>query len=72
MPTIKCPSCSEQIQDDASICPHCRQAVFSQDKAKNAAAGIIWSVVFFFVMYFLLTQFTSCEANRMMHNLGIH
>jgi hypothetical protein len=66
---VPCPSCAELVMRSATICPHCNQAIFSQDKATNAAAGCIISVILFFILYFLLTAFSGCEVDRMMRNL---
>jgi predicted nucleic acid-binding Zn ribbon protein len=60
----KCPSCSEEVKDDATTCPHCLQAIFSHNKQTNAVAGIIITIVVFVVLYYALSLFTHHEADK--------
>lgn len=56
--------CGELIMPTATICPYCKQAVFSRDKRTNAVAGIVVSIVLFFVIYYALNAFTHYEADK--------
>jgi len=60
----KCPSCSEEVKDDATTCPHCHQAIFSHNKQTNAVAGIIVSIVVFLVLYYSMSWFAHREADK--------
>ena len=65
---VKCPNCSEPVFSDASICPHCRCAIYSKDKGKNALYAIIAFIVTFLILWYLILSWSSCEAERMMKN----
>jgi len=67
--TVKCPHCSEQVQNDATICPHCRHAIFSKNKSENAFLSVFWYVVIFVAMFFMITQFTRYESKRIMQEI---
>ena len=60
----KCPSCSEEVKDDATTCPHCHQAIFSHNKQTNAVAGVIVTIVVFIILYYALSWFTNREADK--------
>ena len=61
---VPCPSCSEPILKDATVCPYCKQAIFSHDKGNNAVIAVVVTVVLFFVIYYALTAFAEGEASR--------
>ena len=63
----KCPYCQKDVEANATTCPYCHHSFFSTNPVKNAIIGII----VFIVLYFIITKFVSCEAEREMNNLNM-
>ena len=68
---VPCPHCAEGVDRAATVCPFCKNAIFSHDKGKNAAATLVWTVVVFVVLYLVISQFVSCETERTMKSLRL-
>lgn len=62
--TSACPYCAEEIKPNATICPHCKQAIFSKKPLNNAAISIIAFIVAFFIIYNAITSFVNHEADK--------
>ena len=61
---VPCPMCGERVMPTATLCPFCKQAIFSRDKSTNAVAGVVVSIILFLVLYYALTAFTHHEADK--------
>jgi len=61
---VPCPMCGERVMPSATLCPFCKQAIFSRDKSTNAVAGVVIFVILFLVLYYALTAFTHHEADK--------
>jgi predicted nucleic acid-binding Zn ribbon protein len=61
---FKCPMCSEAISPDSSVCPHCKHAIFSNNKQTNAVVSILVSVVSFIVLYYAINAFVHYQAEQ--------
>lgn len=62
--TSTCPYCAEEIKPNATICPHCKQAIFSKKPFNNAVISIIAFIVAFFIIYNAITSFVNHEADK--------
>ena len=56
----KCPYCKKDVEPDATTCPHCHHSFYST----NPAANFIIGIVVFVILYFIISQFVSCEGKR--------
>lgn len=63
----RCPYCDNPVKPGTTACPHCTHTFYSTNKTTN----IIMYVVWFVVIYFLLTAFCDCEAQRVMSSLSL-
>lgn len=59
---VPCPYCAEQIMRAATICPFCKNPVFSQNKGQNALTRIVISAVLFVIFYFIISAFVKHQA----------
>lgn len=64
-----CPSCAEQVQDKATLCPYCKQAIYSTDPGKNAAWKLIIFVLVFYIGYKAISAFVQSESEREMDRI---
>lgn len=64
----KCPNCSERISPDATLCPACKQPIYSKNKQTNALIGLVMATLSFFVLYYLFNTFINYETDRQMQN----
>lgn len=62
----KCPNCSERVAEDATLCPACKQPIYSKNKQTNAVIALVLFVMTFFVLYYFFSAFTQYEADRQM------
>lgn len=62
----KCPNCSERVAADATLCPACKNPIYSQNKQTNALIAVVMFFVMFFGLYYFFTAFTEHEADRQM------
>ncbi|MCX7257059.1 MAG: zinc ribbon domain-containing protein [Polaromonas sp.] len=61
---VPCPSCGELVTPSATLCPFCKQAIFSKDKGMNAIAKVVAYVVTFLVLFYAISAFTRHEADK--------
>lgn len=61
----KCPYCQKDVENEAVSCPYCHGTFVSTNRIRNA----IGMVVIFLLLYWLLSSFVSCEADREMKNI---
>ena len=61
---VPCPMCGERVMPTATLCPFCKQAIFSRDKGTNAVVGVAVSIVLFLVLFYALSAFTHHEADK--------
>lgn len=61
---IPCPHCAEPVMPAATICPHCRGAILSHDKQKNAWAVLVTGAIAFILIYYAISTFLNFEARR--------
>lgn len=61
----KCPYCQKDVEKEAVSCPYCHGTFVSTNRIRNA----IGMVVIFLILYWLISSFVSCEADREMKNL---
>ena len=52
----KCPSCAEEIQDEAKVCKHCGKPVVTAQASKVAGAGCLILVLLFVGMCVAITM----------------
>ncbi len=64
--TRKCPYCRKTVEQDAVSCPYCHGSFISSHPLRNA----IGCIILFFVLYWLLSAFISCEADREMKKIS--
>lgn len=61
----KCPYCQKDVEANATTCPYCHHSFFSTNPLKNAIIGII----VFAILWFIISKFVSCEADREMDRI---
>lgn len=66
---VPCPTCSELILPNASVCHFCKRPVISKKKGKNAALSLIYSVIIFFALYYCLNEFIWSQAKSDMRRI---
>jgi len=66
---VPCPHCRELIHPEATLCPFCRQALFSKKPGTNAALKLVYFVVSFVLLYWGITTWSKYEAEKMMKDI---
>ncbi len=61
---LPCPTCGENINRNATICPFCNHAVLSHNPQNNAALTLVGTVVVFVILYYAFTAFVRRESDR--------
>ena len=62
----KCPYCQKEVEKDAVSCPYCHGTFVSTNRIRNAIA----MVILFAVLYWIISSFVSCEADREMEKIS--
>ncbi|RJP88629.1 MAG: hypothetical protein C4518_10785 [Desulfobacteraceae bacterium] len=63
----QCPYCKEQMQDDATTCPHCRHTVLSSNALLNF---LILAVLFSAMFLALFAWFVKANAKILVQIFG--
>lgn len=61
----KCPYCRKDVEKEAVSCPYCHGTFVSTNRIRN----VIGMVVIFLLLYWLISSFVSCEADREMKKI---
>jgi predicted nucleic acid-binding Zn ribbon protein len=61
----KCPYCQKDIEKEAVTCPYCHGSFVSTNRVRN----IIGMIIMFALLYWLISSFVSCEADREMEKI---
>ena len=61
---IPCPSCAERIKVEATLCPYCKQPVFSKEKGSNALLSIVYYVIGFLFFFYIISAFVDYQAEK--------
>ncbi len=61
---VPCPVCAERVMPTATLCPFCKQAIFSRDKGTNAVAGVVVYVIVFLILFYALMEFAHHQGNK--------
>ena len=62
----KCPYCQKEVEKDAVSCPYCHGTFVSTNPIRNA----IGMVILIAVLYWVISSFASCEADREMKKIN--
>ena len=62
----KCPYCQKVVEKDAVACPYCHGTFVSTNPIRNA----IGMVILIAILYWLISSFVSCEADREMEKIN--
>ena len=62
----KCPYCQKEVEKDAVSCPYCHGTFVSTNPVRNA----IGMVILFVILYWAISSFVSCEADREMNKIS--
>lgn len=62
----KCPYCQKEVEKDAVSCPYCHGTFVSTNPIRNA----IGMVILIAILYWLISSFVSCEADRKMEKIN--
>ena len=63
--TRKCPYCQKDVEKEAVTCPYCHGTFVSSNRIRNA----IGMIIVFLLLYWLISSFVSCEADREMKKI---
>ncbi len=63
--TRKCPYCQKDVEKAAVTCPYCHGTFVSTNRIRNA----VGMVIVFLLLYWLISSFVSCEADREMKKI---
>lgn len=64
-----CPSCAEEVQDAATVCPHCKTPIYTTDPKANSIVRVIMSLLVFYILYKGISWFVHSEADREMDRI---
>ena len=62
----KCPYCQKEVEKDAVSCPYCHGTFVSTNRIRNA----VGMVILFIILYWIISSFVSCEADREMKKIN--